>query len=219
MRALALALPAALLAGCTGDNPYTFSGLVTYELFPFDGDRVWEYINTDETLPYKLIATTVGSESQGGRNVYAVQYAKECVANDPDCVDGDVLRTVRWSSTSSDGVHLWGYTMGSTTVEFDPPVQLTLSTMKRDDVVTTTTGGADWTSTMVGTDVCPIAFTGNWDECIVLRLETTAADGYPLTGTYYAAARNNLAAIELDGDSGRWELSDFDCSGECDGSW
>ena len=220
MRAIPLAVvaPAVLMVGC---EPQTaFTGMVMSGLFPYDGDRTWEYISTDQELPYKLIATTVGSERHDGRNVYTVQYAKECLASDPTCVTGEVLRTVRWSSTSGDGVHIWGYTLGgSNPVEFDPPVQVALDTMKRDDVAETRVDGADWTSTMLGTDICPIAFTANWDECGVLRIETTATDGYPITGTYYAARRNNLAAIELEGDTGRWELSDFDCEGDCNGVW
>ncbi|HHO50379.1 MAG TPA: hypothetical protein ENK18_05775 [Deltaproteobacteria bacterium] len=221
MRTLGLILPLSVLGACGGSNSFSFSGITVYEMFPFDGDRTWEYISTDVDIPYKLIGKTVGEPDViDGKNVYTVEYTIECISDDPSCGDGEVLRRVKWSSTSRDGVHIHGFDSEGVVVDFDPPLQVATSSMARDDVASTSTAGATWSSTMMGIETCPVRFTEDWDQCGAFLIETDAAvGGYPVAGRYWAVAGHNLAAIELDGDTGRWELSDSDCEGDCDGRW
>ncbi len=220
MRTLGLFLPLSLLGAC-GGNTIGFSGILVWEMFPFDGDRTWEYISTDVDIGYKLIGRTVGEpDVLDGRNVYAVEYVKECIGSDPDCVDGDPLYRVKWSSNSRDGVHIHSYEVDGTIVDLDPPVQVTTASMLREAQLNTASAGSNWTSTMIGVESCPVTFSEDWDQCGAFVVETDAAvGGYPIAGKYWAVAGHNLAAIELDGDTGRWELSDSDCEGECDGRW
>ncbi len=48
----------------------------------------------------------------------------------------------------------------------------------------------------------------------MLEVESTR-DGRPLAGTRHVAPRNGVAALQLDGEGGRWRLRDLDC----DGAW
>lgn len=221
MRTLSLILPLSVLGACGGSNSFNFSGVTVYEMFPFDGDRTWEYISTDTEISYKLVANTVGEPDViDSTNVYAVEYKVECIGNDPECNDGELLRRERWSSHSRDGVHIHGFESiaEGVTVDFDPPMQVAKASMARDEVVSTSTAGATWTSTMLGIEDCPGQ--EDWDQCGAFLVETDAAvGGYPIAGKYWAVAGHNLVAIELEGDTGRWELSDSDCTGECDGRW
>ena len=91
--------------------------------------------------------------------------------------------------------------------------------MKKDEVAETTTGGVQWSSTMLGIEPCPIRLNAAWDECGVFELLADGFDGYPIAGRYWAATANGVAAFQLEGEGGQWQLSDLDCLGECDGKW
>jgi len=225
MRASVLFVPfclaaATALIGCEPANPLDFPGIKTHGLFPFDGDRTWEYLNdTDDEIGFRLVARTVGSRRVDGDNVYTVEYLIDCHTNDPACVTGTVLRTVDWASVIGDGVFIHGYTADDAIVEFSPPVQVANSPMKFGDVSTSTTGGADWTSTMGSTEVCPTKATLNWTECYTFVVATTGASGFPLAGKYWAAGGENVTAMELDNGLGLWKLDDRSCEGDCFGEW
>jgi hypothetical protein len=207
----------ALAAGCAG-NGFTFQGTPVWGMFPFDGERTWDYLSNDTAATYKLNVTSVGeAERVNGNNVYTLTTLIDCLGSDPDCTDGELLYRKSWSS--SYGVHIWGYDVGIGKVEMRPPVQLAVDTMERDQVVETTTGGVVWTSTFLGIQDCPIKLIADWDECGVFELTVDGGDPFPVAGTYYATAGNGIAAFQHEGEDGRWELSDIDCQGECDGKW
>ena len=165
-----------------------------------------------------------------GLNVYTVDYDVECVANDPDCVTGTSLRQVRWSSSTTDGVFVFGYSVdGGALVELSPPVKIANDEAQRDDFVETKSGGLSWKSTLLGVEECPIALNANWDECSVFEVTADANDdgepeadaGYPVAGTYWMTKGNGTAALEIVTEAGQWQLSDIDCQPieECDGTW
>ncbi|MEZ4236708.1 MAG: hypothetical protein R3F59_11245 [Myxococcota bacterium] len=188
-------------------------------MFPFDGERTWDYQSDDVTATYKLNVLSVGEfETIEGKKVYTLSTTKECVANDPDCV-GDLVYRMSWSSDPSNGVYIWGYDLGDGQVELRPPVQVAYDTMERDESVKTTTGGVVWTSTMRGIESCPIKIIAEWDECGVFEVAADGGDSFPLAGTYWATAGNGIAAFQHEGDEGTWQLSDIDCQGECNGDW
>lgn len=209
-----------LLGGCDG-NQYSFSGEPVWELFPFDGQRTWDYISTDESLSYKLIAQSLNEpEQKDGSNVYTVDYSTECVAADADCVDGEILRKIQWSSDIDDGVFIHGFAVGSDPItELSPPLQISKEVAKRDDFVETSTGGAMWTATHMGTEVCPIRMNAAWDECTRIEIAVDAGDGYPIAGSWWATKGNGVAAMEIATETGQWQISDVACEGECDGTW
>lgn len=217
------------LAACSGQNQFTFAGSPVWKLFPFDGQRTWEYISTDESLSYKLVASSIlEPEVVRNKNVYTVDYAVECVRTDPECVTGTLLRQLRWSSTVTDGVLVHGWSVdGGPLADYDPPVRITADMAERDDVFVTESGGITWISTVLGVDECPIHMNAAWDECTMFEVAADVdgdgapdeGEGYPLAGTYWMTQGNGTAALEIVGDSGQWQLSDLGCEGECDGSW
>jgi hypothetical protein len=209
-----------LAAGCAGYPP-SIDGAPVWKMFPFDGERSWDYLSNDVAATYKLNTTSVGeAETIGGTNVYTLSTVKECVGNDEECVDGDLVYRMSWSSDSIDGVQVWGYSVGDEPyVEMRPPVLVAKTEMLRDESVDTTTGGVVWTSTMLGIQSCPIRLVAEWDECAVLEVTVDGGPTVPLAGTWYATAGNGVAAFQHEGEDGRWELSDIDCQGECTGEW
>lgn len=210
----------AALAGC-GQNQFDYPGQSVWELFPFDGQRTWDYVSTDASLAYKMIATSLNEpEPMDGRNVYTVDYAKECVGTDPDCIDGDLLRRIQWSSDSSGGVFVHGFAVGSAEITaLSPPLQVALDPHERAEFVETETGGATWTSTLLGNEPCPIRMNANWDECAKLEITVDAGDGYPIAGLWWATLGHGVAAMEIATETGQWQASDVLCEGECDGTW
>jgi hypothetical protein len=217
-----LGLTFLVLTGCTGGYPPYFPGTPVWKMFPFDGEREWSYASDDSTVPYLLTATCDGiPELIQKKNVYTVHYWTDCVGNsDPDCVTGEDQFVIRWSSDVVDGVFVWAYDVGDGFVDLDPPVQVTYDEMKRDDVITTQTGGATWTSTMLGIEECPIRLAAEWDECGAFEIATDGASGFPIAGTWWAVAGNGVAAFQRPEDSGQWKLAGADCLDDnCDGDW
>ncbi|MBX2798446.1 MAG: hypothetical protein KTR31_12270 [Myxococcales bacterium] len=209
-----------LASGCSGGGTF-LDGVTVWDNFPFDGEsRSWAYANTTHN-DYKIVGETVGKPDViDGQNVYAVRYWTDCVSGN-NCTDNEELRRIRWRSNSTRGVFVHGYTEGSSVVEFDPPLQIAETSMLRNEVVTTVTGGATWTSTFMGVGACPVTFTTTWDSCTSFLVETdAAAGGGPITGTYWAVKGHNVVAFELDGEEGVWEGSNAPvCEGSCDGIW
>jgi hypothetical protein len=224
----------AILAGCPANGPL-YSGVQTHELFPFDCERTWEYTSTDTTLAYKLVALSdTPPEKDGALNVYTLRYTSECFGADPECVDGEVLRKIQWSSTTGEGVLIHGFALGEGAItKLDPPVQLGLASMEKaldpeapgpGSFAETTTGGATWTSVMVEIESCPVRMSVDWDDCYVFELSTDGGDGIPLAGTYWAIGGQGVVAFEVAGDTGQWQASSTSADesedmGACDGEW
>jgi hypothetical protein len=224
----------AWLVGCPTQPLYP--GVVTYELFPFDCERTWEFTSTDTTLAYKLAAVsdTPPEPTGDGTNVYTLRYVTQCLGADPDCVDGDVDRKIQWSSTVGDGVHVHGFALGDEAItKFDPPMQLALENMKKaldpenpgpGEFAETITNGATWRSVLTAIEACPVKMAVDWDECYRFEVTTDGGDGIPVAGTWWAIAGQGVVAFEVAGDSGQWQASFTDQveseeMGACDGTW
>lgn len=207
---------------CDG-NTVEYNGSTVWKNFPFDGNRTWEFLSTDTSLSYKLVATSDQEpEVHDGVNVYLVDYWTHCVGADESCVEGESLRKIQWSSDITNGVMIHGYSEGNGPLnELSPPILVTPDVAKRGDFEETTTGGATWTSTFSSIESCPVKLTANWDSCTLFEITTDTGDGYPLAGKYWTVGGNGFAAMEIVTDSGQWQLSDSTCepADECDGRW
>jgi len=198
------------LAAC--DSPITYSGYQMEQYFPFDGLRTWEYVSTDTSLPYKLVATldpSFTTEQGGDIQVYRVSYEYVCVSEDP-CTPAWV-RDVLWSSDGTYGTRIWGFDTAGGTVSFDPSVQVTDGEMVAGASVVTDTGGDTWTSTFVGVETCPVIWTQEWgDRCVHLHLDDGDGDddgGSWVAGHYWVITNYNVVGMELTDDTGQWQLS------------
>lgn len=214
----------ALVALTACDGPQVeFRGTKMQQLFPFDGLRTWEYISTDESVPHKLVGRmrSMEPEVMEGMNVYTVDYTKFCLANDPGCVDGDPVRTVKWASDEIKGVYIMEWSEGGgSAVTFEPPLMFADVEMKRDDTIETETGGAVWRLALDGFEECPVRMQVDWPECARLSLTADGGTGgQGLAGQYWAARGQNLVAMQIEGEGGTWELSKVTCEEDCDGNW
>ena len=206
--------------GCTGGGPSIIDqGLSVWDTFPFDGERFWVYNDNTGATRYDIEANIVGEPDViRGTNVYAVEYITRC-ANDPNCIDGDTLYRIRWSSNVSDGAFIHGWDDGLTFVEFDPPLQVSNDTMRRNEAITTATAGASWTSTFLGVGDCPVTFDASWTDCPVFDITTDAPDGWPIAGRYWTLKGVNVVGFRYEGAEELWQLIDEGCEGDCDGAW
>ncbi len=238
-RVIPAALAVILLTGCPPkQNPYSYGGTLMYEMFPFDGIRTWEFVNTDEELSYSMIATMreqdpEAKEPKDGVPRYTIDYAKHCRGADPDCYEGEIMRTITWSSDLTEGVRIHDYEDTNGLIEFGTAIQLAPSEMERDDVEETKTDGYTWTSTLIGAENCPVRMNVDWEDCMHLVLDDGDGDDTTntgLVGDYWAIAGFNVVAILLTADIttgpedeewGQWELTDHECEPleDCDGNW
>lgn len=194
--------------------------------FPFDGIRTWEFISTDMEMSFKRQANMRSTEPDvvDGVNTYPIDYHIKCVQHDEECESG-LERTLSWSSNQIDGVHIWYWTEGNDpTVYFDPPLQIAEVEMKVGEAITTETGGAVWTSTLVAFEDCPIRFRGGPSRCA--RFTLTDGDENPetgagLVGDYWASVNYNIVGFQFPDDEGVWQLANHQCE-ECqadNGRW
>lgn len=223
-----------LAAGCGPQDNIATSGEELWQHFPFDGVRTWEYISTDLSLSYKLIGQMreedPDSEVNAEHNVYHIDYSTDCVAADPECVDGEVIRTVAISS-DYDGVWIHTFAQGSATVTFDPPLVVAPDEVKVGEVVETTTDGIKWNSVLVGFEPCDgfVRMQGESFKASNCSAHLTLSDGdnnpdtnYGLAGDYWVARGLGIVGISLDGDDGAiWGLSKMICEpdDDCNGEW
>jgi hypothetical protein len=203
------------LAGCPNklNDNISFGGFTMTDFFPFDGERTWEFVSEDIELDYILVADLLEENEvleDGFTRVYTIEYSKDCISTDNGCVEGEYLRNMRWASNDTYGTFLYGYELaGEDAVAFDPPLQITTPSMKREDSVTTDTGGNTWTSTFVQLEACPVQWAVDWDECARFELDDGDGDlstGSPVSGTFWVITGYNMVAMDWPGEAGRWEL-------------
>ena len=190
--------------------------------YPFDGMRTWVYRSTDPALDYELVATSDGVPEGPDAEVYRIPFHRRCTQDATDCADGELVQALSWSSGPGDGVAVHAVDAGAGPVDLEPP--LAFAGFDACDWGATTTAeinGASWTTTLSERpERCPIAMEGvMWDECFRLDIETTAAEGPPLAGTWWSATAIGVAAFQRAGEAAVWGLLEHDCTGECDGKW
>lgn len=195
-----------LLAAC--DNPITYGGYQMEQYFPFDGERTWEFVNTDTTLGYKLKATLDSTPTmEGAQEVYSVTYETLCVGDDTTGCTDTWLRDVLWSSDGIEGTFIWGYDTASGTTTYDPPLQITETDQLANSVVTTQTNGATYSVTFHGITNCPVVWTTEWENrCAQFTIDDGGA-GDELAGDLWAITQYNVVGLQLADDPGTWQLS------------
>jgi hypothetical protein len=58
--------------------------------FPFNGVRTWDYVNTDASVTYALVASMdeAGPVAEiDGTRLYSIQYSTDCLEADPQLRD------------------------------------------------------------------------------------------------------------------------------------
>lgn len=217
------ALIALSLTAC-GTPAYQYAGYRTYEHFPLDGsERSWLYKHQEKD--FLMSVEKLPDPTQvGSKKIHTLRYAKE----DPY----QVLFSIKWSSDSTDGVEVHGYmveesandggdtddgedTTGDTGmagdvivgqwVEFSPPLQLTEFQMAPGDIVQSSAGGFDYTTTFEGMEGCPNDWRDDWD-CMKLVIESTETDPAPFVGTWHLATRYGASLFQPQGDNYPWTL-------------
>jgi hypothetical protein len=212
-----LILAAMAVTGCTDTTTLDFEGDDISDYFPFDGYRKWTYQSTDTTVPYYVVAETA-EESEliedSNTRIYTLNFTYQCFGIGAPCdVDDDEDGTADLTGTPA-----WSWRLSANTstgtqihqigdVTFDPPVQVATRKMFRGDSVTSESGGTFYTSTYVGTDVCPAPY---WrdsppDECVYFQIDDGGA-GSPAAGEIWSIYQFSIVGFSLGGDEHRWEM-------------
>ncbi len=207
-----------LLAAC-GGNQISFPGTDTRQLFPFDGERTWTYQSNDTTVPFLLEGEMLPqSEEIDGRNVYTVNYFKDCQRDDPTCTDGDLFFALRMSNVDPGGVYIHGYDPGTGNVDLDPPLLVIEGEARTQDILETTTAGIQFESEYLGQGSCGelIVISTEWDcHGIEIRGEV---DLFPVTGTIQAVAGQGIVNFAFSNYTDSWGLLSSTQQG-ADGVW
>lgn len=213
IRTIAALGPLLALAAC-GDGTYGYSGRDMSDYFPFDGERVWEFVSTNPDVPYKSVAVLDPAyrQTEDGKTwIFQVSHHKECVTAGADCVTDEPLFAYEMSSDDSDGVLIWSYAGpdGQLTT-FDPPLMVADSMMVAGDEVVTETNGTAYTAKFVGMEHCPIRWTDGWEDCA--KISISEANGAWPSGDLWAISGWNQVAWKAAGQDDQWQLSWADYS-------
>lgn len=64
------------LFACHNPDQFTYSGYAMHDFFSFDGERSWEFTNTDAGVDHTVQATLDSAyEAVGAMSIYTVNYA------------------------------------------------------------------------------------------------------------------------------------------------
>jgi hypothetical protein len=207
-RWITLAPIMSLLAGCTSPNTIAYLGERMDQYFVFDGDRSWEFISDDTSLPYLMIGDLQEefvSINEGSTRIYTIRYKTDCLGAG-ECDDGAFIWSLDLSFDSIYGAQIHGITVGSEPATvFDPAVVLTTPYINQGDVFETVSGGVTYTSTFIGFEQCPVQWNVDWPKCVHFTLDDGGA-GTPLAGDYWANVGFNLVAMDMDMDESFWQL-------------
>lgn len=194
------------LVACTGPDKITIYGDTLADELPTDGQRRYEYLNTDPGAAFTLVVEKVDAVEVDGVEHVTYAWTRE----DTDAP----LGSVTWSSSESDGIaiHAWTDAAGVEEV-FTPPVVVAQGRSRVGDVVTTTTGGRDFTSTYVGREDCPVPYGVDLEDCARVSVDDGDGDemaGPLFAGEYWLVPTYGIAWMHTTGYAATWELSDFE---------
>ena len=167
-----------LLTACEG--PKTgYTGHSTHEYMALDGTRSWRYVN--DGTDYQLNVEKLESQMVGDTEVVTLEYAEF----DPYLL----LGSIQWSSDSSDGIMIHGYSVeGQDSLTFDPPILVADYQMVPGEVSTTETGGSIFLSTFDAVETCPNEWVDDDWECLKFTITTeSGVSTYPFVGTWWLA--------------------------------
>jgi hypothetical protein len=211
---LALVLGAVCATSCASNTIY--GGAQTYDHFPVDGERSWEY--KDDSRKLTLLVEKGSSTTVDGAEKATLEYS------DRDA--GDLMMEIDWTSDVSTGVIIYGYrtfanfdalvgkgaALKPEDVTFDPPVQFMGKYMETGDVLETSTGGFDFVSTFTEVTGCPTIWSDEWSDadCYHFVLEDGDDDpntNGPIVGEYWTLPRWGAALFQVDYFPTLWNLS------------
>lgn len=202
---------ALLLPACPSPT-YDFTGYKMADYFPVSGTRLEiKYNNQDESVPWTLLVEKKGTQMVDSISVVTMEHS--------NYDSGDVQYAVFWSADSSKGIMIHGYQNAdaSEVVEFDTPVVFGPRQMLPDEVVTTSTNGYTFTSTLAAIEGCATYWAEGWGDENCLRLELDDGDGDPatngeITGTYWLVPEYGIALMQLGAYTGTWSMVDWEWS-------
>jgi len=214
-----------LFLGCSGPK-YDYGGFSTHKYFPLDGSqRSWTFYTDAETWLLHAEMLTP-HQREGSTSIATIEYTR----TDPYAL----LYTVKWSSDSSNGIQIHGYSQESdgsssggddtasgsddtgvdsvepgTWVDFSPPISFSKFQMAAGDKVTSSTGGVTYTSTFEEVEKCPNNWaTETWD-CLRFVLESSSStDVPPFVGTWWLATDWGPSWFQPPGLSDPWVLTE-----------
>lgn len=205
MRNLILFAIPMLLTACPDDsNRYNFQGTVMNDYFPLDGDRSWTYTQLQDDIAWKLRVEKVPQTVwNGSTEIVTLEYYND--------ETGDLLYSVDWSSGSSTGVQVWGWSdeLTGEGASYDPPVQIAEKTMLTNDTTETETGGQTFTATFHGKETCSNDWRADW-ECVKVEVDDGDGDpmsGPPFAGTWWMATSWGTSRFIPTGYTDAWVLS------------
>ena len=159
-----------------------------------------------------------GSETIDGRNVYTVNYFKDCQRDDPTCTDGDLLFALRMSNVDPGGIYIHGYDPGDGNVDLDPPIVVLEDEARTQDVLETTTAGVAFETEYLGQALCGdlIVINTEWDcHGIEIRGEV---DLFPVTGVVQAVSGQGIVNFAFSDTEEQWKLLSS-TQDDADGVW
>jgi hypothetical protein len=209
-----------LLVACGGNQFPGRAGVETELLFPFDGERYWQYKASDDNVPYLLegeLLQEVGKYD--GRNVYTINFVKDCFQNDPNCFDDDLVFSLSMSNFSPLGVFINGYDDGFGPVTLDPPVHVAEREALLNDPIETQTAGRVFQSNYTGIEGCDphVVASVQWD-CYGFDVSADTSL-FPVTMQMYAVPAQGIVAMQFADEDYEWQLASSGCEGDCDGVW
>lgn len=198
-----VAIPVLTLLAACGTTTGTYQGYAIDDFFPLDGERTWEYSQLQEDIVWKLRVEKVSQTlRKGSTEVVTLEYYND--------ETGDLLYTIDWSSDSSDGVQVWGYSDEATgdSVSYDPPVGISNRYMNTGEFAETTTDGRTFTSTFEGVESCPNDWRTDW-ECVHMSVDDGDDDdttGPPFAGDWWLATSYGASRFVTTGYTDAWVL-------------
>lgn len=225
MRASLTLIALAATVGCASPS-YDYSGYRTYDHFPLDGERYWNYqsANKDYLMDVRIDST----EYVGNKAVRTLRYENANLAS--------VLYWIKWSSDSANGVQIHGYMIEEpaatnpnddadggedtgdagtdavvgTWVDFSPPLAITSHQMTPGETLETAANGVTYTSTFAAVETCANNWADTPWDCLKIEVESDETDPPPFVGTWHWATEFGTSLFQPKGENSPWILTDFD---------
>lgn len=192
---------AVMFSGCAGSS-YQYAGYDTYEYFPLDGERMWEYATEDTAIDWNMEVEKVETQNKGDTELVTLEYAKK----DPI----ELLHQITFSSNAQEGILIYGYAIeGGESVDFSTPVTMGAKQMSAGDKEKTKTDGVTYTAEMNGVQECPnLWVTDTWD-CIHITITDGTDDetSPPFVGDWWIASNWGTSRFQHASMSEPWVLA------------
>ncbi len=199
-----LAMPVLLMACQPNSDRYNYQGFSMDDYFPLDGERSWTYSQLQEDIVWKMNVEKVSQTIlDGSTEIVTLEHYND--------ETGDLLYSVDWSSDSSTGIQIWGFSDEQTgeSARYDPPVQVADKTMLTNESTETETDGRTFVSTFLGLQECSNDWRSDW-ECAAIEIDDGDGDdnaGPPFAGTWWMATSWGTSRFIPTGYTDAWVLA------------